>query len=164
LALSTKGGLPGKNCARLFNTSADAENSNNPDLGSPNNKCSPAGPAIGRVDEPTGAGPNCKPLGNFLIIQNHNPEITIPDNNVNGGTIFFSFDGKAEYVSDIGLLDIDYKTLITVVWKTANGVMTKDTFRVPLLGDNSYQVFAINTPNVKQVMLKLKKIRCSKLP
>jgi hypothetical protein len=87
-------------------------------------------------------------LGNVLIIQNEDPDITIPDDNVNGGTIFFKFDGEAEYVGDIGLFDVDYKTSITVVWKTANGVTIKDTFPVPLLGDKSYQVFSVNKPNV----------------
>jgi hypothetical protein len=156
LTLSTKGGLEGELCPRLFSTSR-AGQSNDPDLGSPNIMCDPSGPGLGKGGEPCGAGPNCNPLGNVLIIQNEDPKITIPDDNVNGGTIIFDFNGEAEYVGDIGLLDIDRETSITVVWKTANGVMTKDTFRVPLMGDNSYQVFSINKPNVKQVSLKLRR-------
>jgi hypothetical protein len=42
LALSTEGELAGESRPHLFNPS-DADNSNDPDLGSPNNKCSPAG-------------------------------------------------------------------------------------------------------------------------
>jgi hypothetical protein len=104
--------------------------------------CDPAGPGIGIGGQPNGAGPNCEPLGNVLIVQNEDPKITIPDDNVNGGTIFFDFDGEAEYVGDIGLLDMDEENMITIKWKTADGVMTADTFPVPILGDNSYQVLS----------------------
>jgi hypothetical protein len=85
LALTTKGGLAGESHARILNT-CDADNRNDPDVGSPNNKCNPAGPGtVIEVEEggPTGAGPNCESLGIVLIIQNEDPTITIPDDNVN---------------------------------------------------------------------------------
>jgi hypothetical protein len=151
LTLSTMGGLEGESRPRLFNTSIVG---NDPDLGSPNSKCNPAGPGIGEGGEPTGAGPNCNPLGNVLIIQNSDSSVTIPDDIVRGGTIFFDFKDEP-YVYEIGLLDMDYDASVTVVYRTASGQRTNETFEVPLKGDNSVQTLIINKANVRRVSVDM---------
>jgi hypothetical protein len=57
-------------------------------------------------------------------------------------------------VYEIGLLDMDYKTLITVMYQTTNGIMTMNRRSVLILIDDSYQVLPINTANVKSIILK----------
>jgi hypothetical protein len=101
-------------------------------------------------------GANCSPLGNALIVQEMNDMMDVPDDNVDGGTIVFDFDPKATYVSSIGLLDVDYKTLITVLYMTASGEMAEPkNIQVPQLGDNSYQLLSIDTDNVVQLVLRM---------
>lgn len=75
MSLSTTGGLANENRPRLFNTS---DVGNDPDLGAPNKWCTPPGPGKGSGGEPGGAGPNCDPLGNVLIVQTSDKTITIP--------------------------------------------------------------------------------------
>jgi hypothetical protein len=60
-------------------------------------------------------------------------------------------------VSDIGLLDVDYKATVVVAYKMSRGVMTTKTIRVPNLGDNSYQLLPINLFNVKQVKVTIER-------
>jgi hypothetical protein len=48
------------------------------DLGAPNEKCTPPGPGVGAGGEPGLPGENCSPLGNVLIIQEENEDLTIP--------------------------------------------------------------------------------------
>jgi len=62
---------------------------NDPGLGSPNEYCTPSGPGKSLEGGPLGAGPNCDPMGNSLIIQNSDESITIPDDSVDGGSILF---------------------------------------------------------------------------
>jgi hypothetical protein len=145
LTLSTIGGLAGENRPRLFNTS---DVGNDPDLGTPNERCTPPGPGVGIGGEPSGDGPNCDYLGNVLIIQESDSSITIPDDNVDGGSIVFHFTTDAPYVSEMGLLDIDYETVITITYYDKTDV---DPIVMPLKGDNSYQTISINKWNVKQL-------------
>ena len=145
MTLSTIGGLASENRPRLFNTSSVG---NDPDLGSPNEYCTPSGPGKGSEGGPSGAGPNCDPLGNVLIVQNSDASITIPDDSVDGGSILFDFAADVSYVSEIGLLDIDYETMITIFYYGKDDI---DVIDVPLLGDNSVQTISINKSNVKQV-------------
>lgn len=153
LTLKALGGYADR--PRVFDTSNPGDNEyGDPDLGSPNKLCSPSGPGAGVGGQPKDGdepGENCSPLGNALIIQEKNDNLAIPDDNVHGGTIEFSFEPYAVFVSDIGLLDVDYKTSVVVIYKTSRGVITKKTIRVPNLGDNSYQLLPINLSNVKQV-------------
>ena len=86
-----------------------------PDLGSPNEMCSPAGPGTGEGGEPGEPVRNCEPLGNVLIIQEVNdcPD-DIPDDAGDGGVLTLDFaESRAVYVKELGLLDIDYATSIT---------------------------------------------------
>jgi hypothetical protein len=42
-------------------------------------------------------------------------DVSIPDDNVNGGVIVFDVKKVAKCVYEMGLLDVDYETSITVV-------------------------------------------------
>jgi len=139
---------------RLFDTAnPGTQRLGDPDLGSPNEKCTPSGPGVGVGGEPGMPGENCVPQGNVLIIQESNTEV--PDDNVDGGTIIFNFVIKAETVYEIGLMDVDYETDIEVTYHDENGKKQTATIEVPLAGDNSVQVLAINYDNVSQLKLNL---------
>jgi hypothetical protein len=157
LTLSAAGGYDTR--PRVFDTANPGDNNDNgdPDLGSPNKRCTPAGPGVGKGGEPDEEGENCTPLGNVLIIQESNGKIDIPDDNMNGGSIVFDFEPKAQFVSKIGLLDVDYETKISVVYQTKGGKMKAKTFSVPILGDNSYQDLSIDVAHVKQLTLSMKR-------
>jgi hypothetical protein len=93
-----------------------------------------------------------------MIVQETNEDMTIPDDNEDGGMIVFDFEKKdAEYVYNIGLLDVDYKTSITVVYRLNNGKLTTKKINVPLLGDNSFQLLSINIANVKQIKITMQR-------
>ena len=112
----------------------------------------PPGPGSGIGGEPGAPGENCNPLGNVLIIQE--PGAACPDDNVDGGMIIFDWaETPATVVDEIALLDVDYETKLTILYMTPNGNMSVKTIVVPQLGDNSYQVVKIDTPNVKQIVL-----------
>lgn len=65
--------------------------------------------------------------------------------------IIFDFVKMAEYVNEIGLLDMDYETSMTVVIETDAGLKKLSPLPVPILGENSYQIFPIGIKNVKQI-------------
>jgi hypothetical protein len=78
LTISASGGLG--SLPRLFDTAnPGTQAKGDPDLGAPNERCDGGGPGWGEGGEPDGAGPNCKPLGNVLIIQEPNDYPEIPD-------------------------------------------------------------------------------------
>ena len=107
---------------RIFDTSDPVSvdgKCGDPDLGSPNMRCPNPGPGVGEGGEPDGAGPNCEPLGNALIVQE--PGEPCPDDNVDGGAIVFDFEPKAEYVKDIGILDLDYGATLVVTYMNEAG-------------------------------------------
>ena len=112
------------------------------DLGSPNMRCPGGGPGKGEEGEPDGNGPNCNPLGNVLIVQE--PDQPCPDDNVDGGVIKFEFDPPVDYVKDIGLLDVDYATVIKISFINEEGEMEDTNIVVPILGDNSYQLLSLD--------------------
>jgi hypothetical protein len=97
----------------VFDSSNILSQDDDPDLGSPNRKCSPAGPGKGRGGNPNAAFPNCEPLGNLLILQNHN--ITDrPNDSPERGCITFdfvnrdtSYEQEPVLIKDFGLLDIE---------------------------------------------------------
>lgn len=153
LTLSATGGFG--SLPRTFDTANPGTMEfGDPDLGAPNEKCTPPGPGVGIGGEPGLPGENCEPLGNVLIIQEKNSDPSIPDDNVNGGMIIFDWeDTPAALVESVALLDIDYETKIIIIYMTPNGNMSQKTINVPLLGDNSYQVVEIDTPNVKQMII-----------
>jgi hypothetical protein len=148
LTLSAVGGLEGEDRPRIFDTSYVG---NDPDLGAPNEFCTNPGPGKGDGGEPGQIGENCVPQGNALIVQTADETITIPDDNVDGGSIAMDFSKDVSYVSEIGLLDIDYDALLIITYHDG-GV---DVIDVPVLGDNSFQKIAINKWNVKRMVLDL---------
>lgn len=108
-----------------------------PDLGTPNKKCTPTGPGIGVGGEPGQPGENCWPRGNVLIIQEDNKLPQIPDDNAKGGNITLDFpDAGGKSVHAIGLLDIDEVATVIVTSET----MGEKVIDVPNLGDNSYRL------------------------
>ena len=72
LTISASGGLG--TLPRLFDTAnpGGKDGYGDPDLGAPNERCNGGGPGWGEGGEPDGAGPNCNPLGNVLIVQEPN--------------------------------------------------------------------------------------------
>jgi hypothetical protein len=141
---------------RIFDTSNPGTNGlGDPDLGSPNALCNPSGPGIGVGGQPKNVnlGANCAPLGHVLIIQEANKDLTVPDDNGKAGTMEFNFAPAASFVGNIGLLDVDENISVEVLYKLTPSTLTSTTayFTAPVLGDNSYQLLAINLPNVQQV-------------
>ena len=135
LLLSAAGGLG--TSPRIFDTSSvGTEEFGDPDLGTPNEKCSPAGPGVGVGGEPGKPGENCVFLGNALIIQEDNAKPSVPDDNVDGGTITFEFITEAQFVYEIGLLDIDYASTLTV-YHREGGNIVQTVINLELLGDNA---------------------------
>jgi hypothetical protein len=146
LTLSAMGGFG--TLPRLFNTSSVGNSLyGDPDLGAPNFRCDVPGPGMGTGGEPGQPGENCSPQGNVLIIQEKNTDTTIPDDNVDGGMIMFEFSPPATYVYEMGFLDVDYETTITIVHDETEVT----TIAVPIMGDNSYQVMEINIANVDMI-------------
>jgi hypothetical protein len=105
--------------ARVFDTASPGTNNDNgdPDLGSPNQGCVPAGPGIGNGGNPTIAGTNpngynCSPQGKSLIIQEYNNQY--PDDVWCGGTITFDFYSAPAWIDEVGLLDVDTNESVTL--------------------------------------------------
>jgi hypothetical protein len=158
LTLSAAGGFG--TLPRVFDTANPAESNaiGDPDLGAPNEECSPPGPGVGVGGGPDNIpGANCSPLGNALIVQEKNDAVSIPDDNVDGGMLVFDFNPKATYVKDIGLLDVDNKTSIIITYMLESGETKEKTISVPLLGDNSYQLLSIDTENVVQLVVSTRR-------
>jgi len=156
LTLSATGGFG--ELPRLFDTTNPGTREyGDPDLGAPNERCPGGGPGKGEGGEPDGAGPNCSPQGNALIIQEPNDRLDIPDDNVNGGEIAFWFEPKADYVYSIGILDVDDPVKITVYYMDEYGKLLTKIIDVEILGDNSYQVVSIETANVKEIVVQMRR-------
>lgn len=128
--MTASGGL--NTLPRLFDTANPGGEGGfgDPDLGAPNERCQGGGPGIGEGGEPDGAGPNCSPLGNVLIVQENNKKPWIPDDNGDGGKIVMNFEPKAESVSTIGLLDVDYRTTLYIRYMDDGGVMRTKVSRI----------------------------------
>ena len=154
MKLSASGGYG--DAPRLFNTSdVGAVEFGDPDLGAPNERCTPSGPGVGEGGEHGMPGENCSPRGNVLIIQEENSNLSIPDDNVDGGMIVFDFEGGVDYVYEIGLLDTDYAGSLEITSSKLGGTPTVTTIPIDILGDNSYQVVSIETVNVLRIKLNL---------
>jgi hypothetical protein len=155
MTVSASGTESSKKGARIFDTTnPGTQDAGDPDLGAPNQRCTPAGPGIGVGGEPSlgNWGVNCEPQGNALIVQEDNANPNIPDDNVNGGTIAFDFfEPGGKYVYEMGLLDIDYATTVKVVYENGDGSTSENDLVVPLLGDNSFQVLKIRQAAVRSI-------------
>jgi hypothetical protein len=80
-----------------------------PDLGSPNEKCQAGGPGEGKGGRPGQPGENCEPLGNVLVIQKTNT--TASNDNSRGGMITFHFKFPVAELIAIGFIDLEGKSL-----------------------------------------------------
>jgi hypothetical protein len=134
---------------RLFDTTNPIRD---PDLGAPNEKCTPKGPGRGLGGEPGEPGENCNPLGNVLIIQEVNEDPSIPDDEQGGGTITFLFTRGVDYISDIGLMDIESRGEETVVIVDHEG--TTSRFPVDGQGNNSVQTIDIGLSGVTKLVVE----------
>lgn len=126
------------------------------DLGSPNVHCPGGGVGVGEDGEPDGRGPNCVPLGMALIVQE--PGETCPDDNVDGGIIEIIFEPMVESIESIGLLDVDYTTIVKITFQNQYGQLEDKNIVVPLRGDNSYQLLPLDLADVTGPVKKLKLI------
>jgi hypothetical protein len=135
---------------RLFNTSDVGDGVyGDPDLGSPNSRCSNPGPGRGSGGKPGKKGENCKQQGNVLIIQEQNGDKTIhPDDDDRGGPIEFQFTPPAAEFYEIGLMDIDEWGTRVVYYYSANSFPLAVNHLVEGLGNNAVQVERIDKANV----------------
>ncbi len=157
LVLASRKGVGKK--PRIFDTSNPGTvEAGDPDLGSPNQKCTGGGPGVGIGGNPGSPGENCTPLGNALIVQERNGKPEIPDDNARGGIIIFKFlQEGGTYVKDIEVLDIDYRGARIIVGFDGPGKgMRKRQFRVKNLGNNSVQTVGIEQAKVKWMRLILR--------
>lgn len=157
LTLSAAGGYG--TIPRLFNSAQPRDENNrggDPDLGSPNRKCSPAGPGVGSGGEPGQDTANCEPLGNVLIIQEENDDLDIPDDNRDGGTIAFDFSEDTMYVKEIGFLDTDKPNSTIVVVYEEDSILKEKVIDIPRVGNNGVQTVTIDIANVRQLLVNLK--------
>jgi hypothetical protein len=156
LTLSASGGF--LTFPRLFNT-ANANNTDSDDghLGSPNEKCDPAGPGVGVGGEPGTLGANCNPAqGNVLIIQESNYNKIRPRDSESGGVLSFAFDSRVESVNEIGLMSIDKSgTTIKLAYVTSTGKKAPKVIDVNERGENSIQTIPINRERVFQLDVNL---------
>lgn len=130
--------------AMVFDTSNpicnDGINNGDPDLGSPNESCSPSGPGEGVGGSPTASYPNCEPAGNILVIQERkfqDPSSPCPDDAADGGWIEFEFDTPVS-LDMVQFLDVDEGTTpqITVSYQDENARSRTAVTKVTWTGDN----------------------------
>jgi hypothetical protein len=149
-AIPNHGGFAPNSKARLFNSSQPT--GNDFELGSPNAFCDDDGPGWGEGGVPGKLGANCIPQGNVLIIQENNTDLTIPDDNAQGGRLIFSFDSPTR-IGHLGLMSMS--TVNGTAWIE---VLTHDgkNLRIDFegLGENSVQVVHVDhvVKNVELVM------------
>jgi hypothetical protein len=111
-----------------------------PDLGTPNQTCPGGGPGVGIGGQVGQPGENCVPLGNLLIIAedivdgNLNGLVDDPDDDLNGGTITFTWNSPTSPTRII-LMDIDNESAAVSVSNNTLLVTVDATD----LGDNSAQ-------------------------
>jgi len=150
LTLTASGGED--DSPRIFDTANPGnEVEGDSDLGTPNKSC--GGPGTGIYGERGQPGENCDFLGNVLIVQEPgNADMSIPDDNMEGGEITLKFQGQ--YVKEIGLLDVDYEAELIVEFNHSSGVARR-TMNIPLMGDNSYQIINVDIEGVRSMKLDL---------
>jgi hypothetical protein len=92
----------------VFNSSniKSKKATDDPDLGSPNEKCPGGGPGRGVGGEPTSPFPNCVPQGNLLVIQDNRTSPNVANDSPFGGCFLFEFTSPIEMVNT-GILDVE---------------------------------------------------------
>lgn len=138
--------------AMIFDTSNPG--TFDPDLGAPNQACPGGGPGEGVGGEPGGLGPNCKPLGNALIIPTEVPPAPGgPNDDRAGGVITLTFNRPVK-VNMLQLLDIEENGL-DILMRDPSGTQIGQIFQPEGLGNNSYEEFVVNIPNVQSIVFML---------
>ncbi len=151
------------NAAVIFDSSNPSPS--DPDLGSPNNQCNPAGPGVGVGGVPASAFANCAALDKLLIVADNlidvNPAdglVDSPDDAPSGDprlTLNFSAVGPVTLHS-ITILDIDQNPNARIyLYTPANGLIT--SFAIPNTGDNGKVILSLGpTGNVGKIVIYLK--------
>jgi hypothetical protein len=152
IAASTDGGYTPDGKARIFDTSK--QNTEDPDLESPNETCGGTGVGAGGV---VGAqGENCEPQGNIVIIQEHaeeneDLETLEPDDNAYGGSLTFTFDKPVAKLTRVGLMDIEVSEIASYEVTRTSGAPLEKT--IAGLGDNSVQEEVIDVEDVTSLKI-----------
>jgi hypothetical protein len=130
--VSAKNTKPVGNVVNVFNTSVVTED---PDLGTPNNKCPGGGVGVGVGGEPGKPFANCEgSQGNVLIIQNESVPASKPNDSAGGGCLQFTFTQSVSLLN-LGVLDIDEKSLAKIT--VTDSAYAYKTFNSPNnIGDN----------------------------
>lgn len=151
-AEATTGGYTPDNRPRLFDTSNPGTDNKHgdPDLGSPNEACNPAGPGRGAGGAPGSGTENCVPQGLVLVIQE--ADTIYWDDNGRGGDITFDFATPMKEVLSVGLMDIDSGGNPTTVSVTTSDGRTS-MFEAMNYPDNSVQTITFDAVDVVQVKI-----------
>lgn len=144
IILAAAGGFDDR--PRIFDTTNPVKD---PDLGAPNDKCTPPGPGKGLGGVPGTPGENCEPLGNVIIIQEDNDDPSIPDDEQRGGQITFFFTRGVDYISECGLMDIEGND--TEIFVDHEG----QTTTIPIIGtgNNGVQTIEIGLSSVTKLVV-----------
>jgi|GEM_PF-2528123 len=136
---------PANHPAMIFDTANPT--STDWDLGTPNVDF--GGPGIGVGGQMDGGGPNRDPLGQVLIISKDNRP-NEPNDDSNGGTIFFTFDTPLP-VSALTILDIDQDEPggTVTAFDAAGSVIVEAP--ILALGNNSIQTVTLNAADVSRL-------------
>jgi len=132
----------------IFNTSAPT--GGDLDLGTPNQQY--GGPGVGN-----GGGSNDVAEGNILVIaedlvdSNNDGLVDDPDDDANGGRIYFDFTDRAVTIETVRMIDIDDNTW-RIILELANGFV--QTINVPNAGNNSAQTIPVFTSNVRRMVVE----------
>ncbi|MEM9218707.1 MAG: PPC domain-containing protein [Cyanobacteria bacterium P01_F01_bin.150] len=91
-------------------------------------------------------------LGNVLIIS-EDGDSADPDDNIDGGTLMFDWDGTVN-IASLGLLDIE-ESGGTITLYGADDTTVLSTIEIPALGDSSLQSIDIGTADVGKMNVML---------
>ena len=133
--------------AMIFDTAGPT--GNDPDLGAPNQDF--GGPGVGEGGRLNRPGQNGTPLGKVLMI-GETSNSALPDDNANGGKIFFNFDFPVR-MDEVQILDIDDVNAAGTVkaYSDTGGTTLVATGNMLGLGNNSIQRIGLNGRNVRRL-------------
>jgi hypothetical protein len=128
------------------------------DLGAPNEDF--GGPGIGAGGGAGQPGENSEALGKLIIIaendvdSNNDGLVDDPDDEGEGGTLFFDFDAPVEVIS-VRVIDIDAGETGGFIRSFDSSGTALGTINIPSLGDNSEQVVPVGQTGVKRLEIEL---------
>lgn len=118
----------------------------NPELGTPNDQCTPPGSGVGSGGTPGQPGENCASQGNVLVVQDSSVSSTCAA--PNGGVLTFDFANPVG-ILDVGLLNVpsDQKAKVEVscpagesYGKTVTGLGANGAINVSVMKGNVVQM------------------------